>query len=169
MQLTDEQIKHMVDCFLGWKLPADFAPDGGVSFDPIGNPGCHNEYRRTPFGTNLLTAAQAEEMVRDMVTGLPDAPFAIPAAAPIDEFTRKRWQSKEITANHTPETALRVALDAVLTGDIDPDHLIVVYATKDENVEDVPGLGWYQGGKYNHCGQVGLLNSAQFCMNKTYL
>jgi hypothetical protein len=30
--MTEAQIKHMVDRFLGWRLPETFNPDGGVSF-----------------------------------------------------------------------------------------------------------------------------------------
>jgi hypothetical protein len=65
--VTDEQIKQMVDRFLSWKLPDDFAPDGGIAFEPIGNKGTPHEYRNEPVGTNLLTATQAEAMVRHML------------------------------------------------------------------------------------------------------
>lgn len=65
--MTDAQIKQMVERFLTWKLPADFAPDGGVNFEPIGNKGTQHEYRREPVGTNLLNYQQAEAMVRHML------------------------------------------------------------------------------------------------------
>ena len=42
----------MVDRFLCWELPKDFAPDGGISFD----------HSSKPIGTNLLTADQARQM-----------------------------------------------------------------------------------------------------------
>ncbi len=70
--MTNEQIKIMVDRFLQWKLPSDFHPDGGVSFEQeynkeymakLGKPPMKHE----PVGTNLLTATQAEEMVRFMI------------------------------------------------------------------------------------------------------
>lgn len=48
-------IKKLVNRFLGWKLPKDFSPDGGISF---------KESAWWPVGTNLLTATQAEEMFR---------------------------------------------------------------------------------------------------------
>lgn len=32
MSMTKEQIKHMVNRFLGWRLPESFNPDGGISF-----------------------------------------------------------------------------------------------------------------------------------------
>lgn len=70
--MTEEQIKHMVDRFLGWQLPKDFRPDAGISFKPTFNehmpfgPQYHN-----PSGTNLFDARQAEEMVRHMIDGMP--------------------------------------------------------------------------------------------------
>lgn len=69
--MNDEQIKHMVNRFLMWKLPTDFRPDDGISFDPISNRGNQYEARRTPSGTNLFDCRQAEEMVRHMLEGLP--------------------------------------------------------------------------------------------------
>lgn len=74
--MNDEQIKYMVNRFLGWKLPADFNPDAGISFEPEFN----REYmakqgkppmRHEPVGTNLLNVTQAEAMVRYIVEGLP--------------------------------------------------------------------------------------------------
>jgi hypothetical protein len=66
--MTDAQIKHMVDRFLGWKLPEDFNPDGGISFKKTFNDhrpewNCKHE----PMGTNLLDARQAEAMVRYLI------------------------------------------------------------------------------------------------------
>ncbi len=78
--MTDQQIKHMVDRFLTWRLPADFDPDGGISFEPTYK-GINNiPIKREPVGTNLLTAAQAEAMVRHMLDGLPTA---APQPAPV--------------------------------------------------------------------------------------
>lgn len=68
--LEAAQIKHMVDRFLSWKLPENFSPDGGVSFEPLGNKGTTYEFKREPSGTNLLDATQAEAMVRHMIDGL---------------------------------------------------------------------------------------------------
>lgn len=75
--MTDDQIKHMVNRFLGWRLPEHFMPDAGISFKPEynveymaarGKPPCRHE----PIGTNLFDASQAEAMVRYMIEGLPD-------------------------------------------------------------------------------------------------
>jgi hypothetical protein len=71
--MTEEQIKHMTDRFLSWKLPKGFAPDGGVSFDRLRNVGTPYEAVNEPYGTNLLDAGQAEAMVRHMLEGLPEA------------------------------------------------------------------------------------------------
>jgi len=68
---SENQIKHLVDRFLGYKLPANFSPDGGVSFDRFGNKGTPHQYTHEPSGTNLLDAEQATAMVRYMLTDMP--------------------------------------------------------------------------------------------------
>ena len=74
--MTDDQIKHMVERFLSWKLPANFNPDAGIKFEPEFNV----EYlakqgkppmRHEPSGTNLLDYTQATAMVRHMAEGMP--------------------------------------------------------------------------------------------------
>lgn len=80
--MTDEQIKQMVDRFLGWKLPENFNPDAGISFKPTFNDspavmvmlGLKEPMRHNPTGTNLFDATQAEAMVRHMVEGMPNDP-----------------------------------------------------------------------------------------------
>lgn len=56
--MNDEQIEQMVNRFLSWKLPEDFNPDCGISYKKPDSPHVF------PIGTNLLTATQAEEMIR---------------------------------------------------------------------------------------------------------
>ena len=72
MSMTEDQIKHMANRFLAWKLPADFHPDCGIVFDAEAarklNP---NNHRYEPVGTNLLTHPQAEAMIRHMIEELP--------------------------------------------------------------------------------------------------
>lgn len=70
--MTKEQIKHMVDRFLGWRLPEDFHPDAGISFKPDYNEQTEYPAKHQPTGTNLFTAAQAEEMVRYMLESRPN-------------------------------------------------------------------------------------------------
>ena len=70
--MREDQIKHMVDRFLGWRLPQNFQPDGGVSFEPAFNAGTPHEGRHEPTGTNLLDATQAEALVRHMLDGMPE-------------------------------------------------------------------------------------------------
>lgn len=71
--MTEDQIKHMVDRFLAWKLPEEFNPDGGISFKREFNE--HTDYpmKHEPSGTNLFDATQAHAMVRYMLVGLPQA------------------------------------------------------------------------------------------------
>lgn len=60
---------EMVDRFLGWKLPQDFAPDCYIEFD---------REKATaygwPSGTNLFHAGQAKEMLEHAVGGAPVMP-----------------------------------------------------------------------------------------------
>lgn len=69
--MTEDQIKHMVNRFLGWKLPTNFSPDGGVSFAKTFNE--HTDYpmKHQPSGTNLLDASQAEAMILYLLEDLP--------------------------------------------------------------------------------------------------
>lgn len=71
--MNDAQVKHMVDRFLSWKLPADFAPDGGISFEKVAGATGPHPFVREPVGTNLLTATQAADMVRHMLQDLPNS------------------------------------------------------------------------------------------------
>ena len=71
--MDDAQIKHMVDRFLGWKLPDNFNPDGGISFKREFNENTPHPMKHEPYGTHLLDATQATAMVRHMLADLPGA------------------------------------------------------------------------------------------------
>lgn len=76
--VTDDQIKHMVNRFLGWRLPEYFRPDAGISFEPEFNVEWNAKQgrppqRHEPTGTNLFDAGQATAMVRYMLDGMPEA------------------------------------------------------------------------------------------------
>jgi hypothetical protein len=53
--------KAQIDRFLSWKLPADFAPDCGISFAQLASPKWAEAI--WPIGTNLLTHEQARQML----------------------------------------------------------------------------------------------------------
>lgn len=75
--VTEAQIKHMVDRFLGWRLPENFNPDGGISFKRThSEQGPWGPQKYEPSGTNVFDAEQATAMVRYMLEGLPAAPKA---------------------------------------------------------------------------------------------
>lgn len=67
--MTEEQIKRMANRFLGWKLPEDFRPDGGIRFIRLKSAPHH--LGSSPTGTNLLDYTQAEAMVRYLLDGEP--------------------------------------------------------------------------------------------------
>jgi hypothetical protein len=61
----EDMIKEAVTNFLGWKLPADFAPDANISFKRAvlpSTPQTPGGY--WPIGTNLFSDDQAEQMFR---------------------------------------------------------------------------------------------------------
>lgn len=66
--MNKKQMAQMVNAFLGWKLPKDFAPDAGISFKPT-KPYEGDELGNSwwPIGTNLLTADQARQMLTEVV------------------------------------------------------------------------------------------------------
>ncbi len=70
----DEFINHAVDAFLGWHLPNNFNPDGGIVFDPIYNKGTPYQNRHYPLGTNLFDADQARDMFEACI---PEQVFAM--------------------------------------------------------------------------------------------
>jgi hypothetical protein len=70
LNMTDDQIKQMVNRFLQWRLPPDFSPDGGISFKRTYNEHLNPPSSHQPVGTNLFTATQAEAMVRHMLDGI---------------------------------------------------------------------------------------------------
>ena len=58
----EAEVLAMVDRFLAWRFPEDFAPDGGISYTPLPRlPEWTHDTR--PTGTNLLTAIQARAML----------------------------------------------------------------------------------------------------------
>lgn len=59
--MNKQRIDRMVDRFLCWELPKDFAPDCGISFDGRQDDEW-NKNKPWPVGTNLLTAEQARQM-----------------------------------------------------------------------------------------------------------
>lgn len=69
--MTEDQIKHMTEQFLRWKLPESFSPDCGITFSPTYRNGTPQGGKHEPTGTNLFDYTQAEQMVRFMLDGLP--------------------------------------------------------------------------------------------------
>lgn len=71
---SDALVRHMVDQFLGWRLPDNFNPDGGIQFEADAAKKLDpRNLRYEPNGTNLFDATQATEMVRYMLEGWPTA------------------------------------------------------------------------------------------------
>ncbi len=71
--MTEDQVKHMVQRFLGWKLPDSFCPDNGIIFQKTYGEGTKYPGKYEPVGTNLFDAKQTEAMIRYLVDGLPES------------------------------------------------------------------------------------------------
>jgi hypothetical protein len=67
IEVTDEMVLR----FLGWKLPATFNPDCGISFDGRKDDQW-NKNKTWPIGTNLLSAAEAREMLEHVLACVRD-------------------------------------------------------------------------------------------------
>ncbi len=72
MKLSDAQIEHMTSAFLRWKLPPDFSPDGGISFQKEYNTHTPHPMKFEPVGTNLFTHTQAKAMIENLLEGMPE-------------------------------------------------------------------------------------------------
>lgn len=70
--MAEDQIEHMTQRFLGWKLPENFSPDAGISFKRDFNEHTSHPMKHEPSGTNLFDSTQAKAMIRYMIEGLPD-------------------------------------------------------------------------------------------------
>lgn len=72
---------------LSWPLPDNFNPDGGITFEPIGNKGTPHEYKRHPVGTNLFDATQARGLIEYLLEDVDAWVEVIPddVIAPSDE------------------------------------------------------------------------------------
>ncbi len=63
----DGMAARMATAFLSWPIPRDFAPDGGISFEPTYSGVGGVRVPRQPVGTNLFTYSQALAMARYML------------------------------------------------------------------------------------------------------
>ena len=100
-------LQEMARRFLRWKLPEDFRPDGGVSFD--------QSYLSAhgPTGTNLLTFVQSLAMVRHLVDGAEVRPSHSPIPV-VDEEMILRFIKAQDDFHRGKEMSYRT--DGVRTG-----------------------------------------------------
>jgi hypothetical protein len=141
-RMTDAQIKHMVDRFLGWRLPEGFNPDGGISFKKTFNEHTVHPMKHEPSGTNLLDATQAEAMVRNMIDGLPATDRSEVERLKEDlESRMQAWlrqrklldaASSEIDTLKTTIAQMREALRKIA----DPEFWAVDFEGSDEDVNE---------------------------------
>lgn len=117
----NSDVSEMVNRFLCWKLPKDFAPDCGISFKCESDYD-HPEYGRTKFeptGTNLFTAQQAKAMFEHVLTALeapaqPEQPINFELAY-WEVYSKQRVELTKVTA-----PAQQIELDDIKAADCCP-------------------------------------------------
>ncbi len=119
--MDDNQIKQMVSRFLVWRLPENFQPDGGISFNPMFNEHTDPPMQHEPSGTNLLNYQQAEAMVRHMVEGIPETQAAVAAA--LMQAAEKafnviaNYPLRTMLTNNDNATMMELAILAIIPAD----------------------------------------------------
>lgn len=132
--MNEDQIKHMVDRFLMWRLPETFSPDGGVHFEGIAGAG------PMPVGTNLFDATQALAMVRHMIEGMPEL------ARPVDPHQTERLPTSHghklrVGRGYTARNGKIVNVEADLGGGIfrgECETAVIIYREDGTTLAD----GW---------------------------
>lgn len=106
--MTKEQaIDALVNRFLGWKLPANFNPDGGITFKAEYNEHTDHPMRHEPVGTNLFDYSQAKQMIEHLLADeaplvalltpeMDDVPLSADDQARIDAAWEKRKAAKPL-------------------------------------------------------------------------
>lgn len=129
----EKVINTMVDRFLCWKLPKDFAPDCGISFDGRKDDEW-NKNKTWPVGTNLLTAEQAKQMFVDvMPTDSEFLSLEKQYCERLGELARQAdivctWITEHYGEPHVPDAViaaidgLKEYIEAVRPEDDEPDH-----------------------------------------------
>lgn len=80
---------------------------------------------------------------------------------PVD-FDDKRWEKATID-DIKPVDALRRAIKEIERGDIDVNHVIVIFHDKRNGKGG--GVGWFQGGDFSWMSQCGMLQRALHIWN----
>jgi hypothetical protein len=125
--LSSEQMKHLVDRFLGWRLPKPWHPDNGIKYE-------RPHYAHLPAdldwptGTNLFDAEQAKAMLLYMIEGMP-APISEPQSP---ESTREAMEqvreALEIAAGYIALVADGVGKMPILKDRVKSDCEIIGHA-----------------------------------------
>lgn len=79
----------------------------------------------------------------------------------VDEITKRRWETKTDPNDNKPIDALRMMIDRIESGELNPKHITICYT------DDPTGSGYYQAGSLDYHGQMGLLSRVIHIMNET--
>jgi hypothetical protein len=81
----------------------------------------------------------------------------------VDDITMRRWEKNDKPGDHKPVDMIRVFLARLEAGEIDPNHVVIVYSNEKRDVEG--SSGYYQAGDLGYYGQMGLMTRALHLMN----
>ncbi|WLJ71074.1 hypothetical protein [Sphingomonas phage Kimi] len=82
----------------------------------------------------------------------------------VDDITRRRWDKNHEPGSHRPVDCLRMMLDRIERGEVDPDHIVICYSNNKADTEGA--TGYYQAGTLGYHGQQGLLTRVLHLMNE---
>lgn len=154
-------IAVMVNRFLGWRVPDDFTPDGGVIFKPIEHPDDATVRENCwPTGTNLLSATQAKAMFEYVLAG---------SMASVPDFVHKALASADemLDSLGYAHTDLRAARDWLKGKCLDCGYNPGLCDTHDaapqEAQSPVAWLGMDSAPQDRNVKMLGLLPSGRVC------
>jgi len=99
----------LVNRFLGWKLPATFGPDAGISFKPY-HPQQTPDSHLWPVGTNLLTATEARAMLEHILPPMPENSYSTEAEG--DAYTHGWFDGNKEPPYGEPHIAEHLFIDS---------------------------------------------------------
>lgn len=83
----------------------------------------------------------------------------------MDEITRRRWEMRQNPQAFKPADALKAILHDIESGELNPEHIVVVYNVKVD--EEERATGYYQAGKFSRLEALGLLTQGLHVMGES--
>lgn len=82
----------------------------------------------------------------------------------MDELAKRRWDRNTSPNDHSPREALAAILRDIDSGELDVEHVIVVYMGKLK--DDDPRVGYYQSGSAEWIQTLGMLERTKYLLQE---